>query len=134
MFGNMKRQEKGVVKTKRTLLYSIHVVPVLKLKYVWADKLEDVTKFYIAQLAFVYLIIMFKVNNGSHQEICLSCCFFDHVSSNINKPRLRLCYFRVAFHQPASPPGFRITHIPKGDLVFSYGIAGGSSEKNTIYM
>ena len=75
MFGNMKRQEKGVVKTKRTLLYSIHVVPVLKLKYVWADKLEDVTKFYIAQLAFVYLIIMFKVNNGSQQNSsCPSVC------------------------------------------------------------
>ena len=59
--------------------------------------------------------IMFKVNNNSQQEL-LSCCFFDHVSSNTNKRLLR-CYLCVPFHQLASPPGFHATHITKGNLV-----------------
>ena len=44
----------------------------------------------------------------------------DHVSSNINKLRLLLCYRRVPFHQLASPPGFHVTHIPKGNLVIYF--------------
>ena len=49
------------------------------------------------------------------------CCFFDHVSSNINKRwLLLLCYLCVLFHQLASPPGFLVTHIPKGNLVYIY--------------
>ena len=59
--------------------------------------------------------VMFKVNNSSHQKL-LVCCLFDHVSSNINKLWLLLCYLRVPFHQLASPPGFHVTHIPKGNL------------------
>ena len=33
-------------------------------------------------------------------------------------PWLLLCYLHVPFHQLASPPGFRVTHIPKGNLVY----------------
>ena len=40
---------------------------------------------------------MFKVNNSSQQELLLSCYFFNHVSSNINKMWLLLCYLRVPF-------------------------------------
>ena len=29
------------------------------------------------------------------------------------------CYLRVPFHQLASPPGFHVAHIPKGNLVRS---------------
>ena len=49
---------------------------------------------------------MFKasINNSSQHEL-LSCCFCDHVSPNINKLWLLLCYLRVRF-QLASPPGF----------------------------
>ena len=60
---------------------------------------------------------MFKANisNSSQQEI-LSCRFCDHVSPNINKLWLILCYLRAPF-QLASPSGFHVTHIPKGNLV-----------------
>ena len=43
-----------------------------------------------------------------------------HVSSNIYKLRLLLCCLRVLFHQLASPPGFNVAHIPKGNLVHIY--------------
>ena len=43
-----------------------------------------------------------------------------HVSSNIYKLWLLLCYLRVDFHQLASPPGFHVAHIPKGNLVLLY--------------
>ena len=63
-------------------------------------------------------ITMFKANiNYSSQQELLSCCFVDHVSPNINKLWLLLYYLRVPF-QLASPPGFHITHIPKGNLVY----------------
>ena len=63
---------------------------------------------------------MFKTNikNSSQQEL-QSCCFCDHVSPDINKLWLLLCYLRVPF-QLASPPGFHVTHIPKGKLVCIY--------------
>ena len=51
----------------------------------------------------------------SQQEL-LSCCFCDHVSPNISKLWLLLCFLRVPL-QLASPPGFHVTHIPKGNLV-----------------
>ena len=38
-----------------------------------------------------------------------------------NKLLLLLCYLRVPF-QLASPPGFRVAHIPKGNLVYIYVI------------
>ena len=60
-----------------------------------------------------YFIIMFKVNNSSQQELLLSCWFFDHVPSKMNKLWLLLCYLRVPF-QLASPPGFHVTH-PEGE-------------------
>ena len=41
-----------------------------------------------------------------------------HVSSNIYKLWLLLCYLRVDFHQLASPPGFHVAHIPMGNLVY----------------
>ena len=41
-------------------------------------------------------------------------------STYICKPWLLLCYVRVLFHQLASPPGFLVTHIPKGSLVYVY--------------
>ena len=56
-----------------------------------------------------------KIYNSSQQEL-LSCCFCDHVSPNINKLWLLLCYLRVPF-QLALPPGFHVTHIPKRNLV-----------------
>ena len=59
-------------------------------------------------------IYMFKVNNSK------SCCFLDHVSANINKLWLVLCYLRVSFHQLASPPGFNVSHNLKGNLVYIY--------------
>ena len=68
---------------------------------------------------FYFLRMMFKVNNRSQQELLLSCCLFDHVSSNINKLWLLLYYLRVPFHQLASLPAFYVTHIPKGNLVNS---------------
>ena len=40
-----------------------------------------------------------------------------HVSSNICKLCLLPCYLRVPFHQLASPPGFHVEHIPKGNLI-----------------
>ena len=55
-----------------------------------------------------------NINNGSQQEL-LSCCFCDHVSPNISKLWLLLCFLRVPL-QLASPPGFHVTHIPKGNL------------------
>ena len=56
---------------------------------------------------------MFKasVNNSSQHEL-LSCCFCDHVSPNINKLWLLLCYLRVPF-QLASPPGFHFYTHPE---------------------
>ena len=42
-----------------------------------------------------------------------------HVSSNLYKLWLLLCYLRVPF-QLASPPGFDVVHIPKGNLVHIY--------------
>ena len=36
----------------------------------------------------------------------------------ILRPDCYLCYLRVPFHQLASPPGFHVTHIPKGNLVY----------------
>ena len=79
-----------------------------------------------------------KVNNSSQQEV-LSCCFFHHVPSNINKLWLLLCYLRVPFHQLASPPAFHVTHIPKGNVeydIYVYLVAevrgtcsGGSKSK-----
>ena len=60
---------------------------------------------------------MFKVNDSSQQDLPLSWCFFDYVSSNINKLWLLLCYLRVPFHHSESPPWFRVTHISKDNLV-----------------
>ena len=40
-----------------------------------------------------------------------------HVSSNIYKLWLLLCWLRVPF-QVASPPGFHVAHIPKGNLAY----------------
>ena len=79
------------------------------------------TKSSIPQLTFFKFIIIFKVNSStcSQQELLLSCCFFDHRSSNINKLWLLLCYLRVSFHQLASPPGFHVAHIPKGNLAYT---------------
>ena len=55
-----------------------------------------------------------NINDSSHQEL-LSCCFFDHVSPDIDKLWLLLCYLRVSF-QLASPPGYYVTHIhPEGE-------------------
>ena len=71
----------------------------------------------ISQLTF-FFFIMFKKNNSSQQELLLSCCFFDRVSSIIRKLWLRLCYFRVSFHQLPSPPEFQVTHMPKGNFVY----------------
>ena len=72
------------------------------------------TKSSISQMTFFFLIAMFKVLRmivRSQQELLLSCCFFDHASSNINKLWLLvLRYLRVLFHQLASPPGFLVTH------------------------
>ena len=63
---------------------------------------------------------MFKanINNSSQQEL-LSCWFCDHVSSNVNKLWLLLCYLLVPFHL-ASPPDFTLAHIPKGNLVNTF--------------
>ena len=55
------------------------------------------------------------MSSSSQQEL-LYCCFCDHVSPNINKLWLLLCYLRVPF-QLASPPGFHVTRIPRGNLV-----------------
>ena len=79
------------------------------------------------QMAFFHFIVMFKVStskyDSSQQELLLSCCFFDHVSSNMkNLWLLPLFYRRVLFHQLASPPGFLVTHIPKGNLVYLYSM------------
>ena len=56
---------------------------------------------------------MFKanINNCSQQEL-LFCCFCYHVSPNINKLWLLLCYLRVPF-QLASPPGFHFYTHPE---------------------
>ena len=43
---------------------------------------------------------------------------FDHVSSNISCHCC--CYLGVPFHQFAPPPGFHVTHIPKGNLLCLY--------------
>ena len=69
------------------------------------------------------LIIMFKVNNSSQQGLLLSCCFFDHVSSNINKLRLLLCYLRVPFHQLATPPDFT-SHTSRRTLIIHICVCG----------
>ena len=59
---------------------------------------------------------MFKANiNNSRQEL-LYCCFCDHVSPNINKLWLLLCYLRVRV-QLASYPGCHFNTHPKGNLV-----------------
>ena len=61
---------------------------------------------------------MFKANiNNSSQRELLSCCFCDHVSPNISTMWLLLCNLRVSF-QLASPPGFHVTHISKGNLAY----------------
>ena len=39
------------------------------------------------------------------------------VSPNTYRLRLLLCCLRIPFHQLASPPGFQVAHIPKGNLV-----------------
>ena len=63
---------------------------------------------------------MFKANidNSSRQEL-LSCCFCDHVSPNINKLWLLLCYVRVRF-QLASPPVFHFNTHPEGQPCTMY--------------
>ena len=59
---------------------------------------------------------MFKANiSNSSQHELLSCCFCDHVSPNINKLWLLLCYLRVRF-QLASPPGFHFNTSRRGTL------------------
>ena len=74
---------------------------------------------------------MFKANfnNRSQQEL-LSCCFCDHVSPKLNKLWLLLCCLRAPF-QLASPPGFHVTHMSKGNLVllqqYTYGISSSPS-------
>ena len=59
---------------------------------------------------------MFKpnINNSSQQEL-LSCWFCDHVSHDINKLWLLLCYLRVRF-QLASPPRFHFNTSWRGTL------------------
>ena len=56
-----------------------------------------------------------SINNSSNQQELLSCCFFDHVSPNINKLWLLPCYLRVPF-QLASPPGFTQNTSRRGTL------------------
>ena len=58
---------------------------------------------------------MFKANTiiSSKQEL-LSCCFCYHVSPNINKLWLLLCYLRVRF-QLVSPPGFHFNTHTEGE-------------------
>ena len=58
---------------------------------------------------------MFKANINNSQQQLLSCCFCDHVSPNINKLWLLLCYLRVPF-QLASPPGFHFNTSRRGTL------------------
>ena len=75
---------------------------------------------------------MFKanINKSSRQEL-LSCCFCDHVSPIINKLWLLLCYLRAPF-QLASPPGFHVTPIPKGNLVI-YEVVFFCRENGLVY-
>ena len=51
----------------------------------------------------------------------MSCCFFDHVSSNINNLRLALCILRVPFHQPASPRDFT-SHTSRTGTLYIYKV------------
>ena len=43
-----------------------------------------------------------------------------HVSSNIKRLPLLLCYLPVPFHQLASPPRFHFAHISRGNLIHTY--------------
>ena len=67
-----------------------------------------------------FIVMMFKVNS-SHHERLLSRGLFDYVSSNTNSIKLwlLLCFLCVPLHQLASPPGFHVTHIPEGNLVYT---------------
>ena len=48
-----------------------------------------------------------------------------------NKLLLLLCYLRVPF-QLASPPGFDVAHIPKGNLVCIYIFEDNSCKKSNF--
>ena len=61
-----------------------------------------------------YFILMFKLSNSNQQELLLSCCFFDHASSKINKVWLLLLP-SCPFSSTCVTPGIsRHTH-PKGE-------------------
>ena len=66
------------------------------------------------------MIIMFKVNNSSQQELLLSRCFFDHVSSNINIISCDYCVSFVSLFINLCHPRDFTSHISRRGTLYVY--------------